>query len=60
MMANTAATIKQADLTRALKSAVAARLRVAKFSVAKDGTVTVYMIGATDSDGANPCDDALK
>jgi hypothetical protein len=59
-MANTAAAFKQADLTRALKSAAAVGLPVVKFSVARDGTVTIYTTGGDTSDGPNPFDERLK
>ena len=55
-MAGTAATIKKADLTRVLKSAVAAGLPVAKFSVSKDGTLTINTVGNTGPTDTNPWD----
>ena len=50
------AIFKEADLTRALKSAVKAGLPVAKFSVSKDGTLTIYTVGSTGPTDPNPWD----
>ncbi len=50
------AIFKEADLTRALKSAAKAGLPVAKFTVSKDGTLTIYTGGNTDTSDPNPWD----
>jgi hypothetical protein len=60
-MANRAATIMQADLTRYLRAATAAGVPVAKIEVVRDGTVRIFSIAAASGDDdPNPCDRLLK
>ncbi len=59
-MANTAATFKQVEVTRACKGVVAAGLTVAKVVAGPDGSVTVYTVADQRDDGPNPFDERLK
>lgn len=60
-MANRAAPVTQADLTRYLKAATAAGVPVARIEVARDGTVRMFTFAAAaNDDDPNPCDRLLK
>lgn len=59
-MANRAAIVKQADLTRMVAGVVKAGVPVGKITIAADGTVTIIPAGMVDDETANPCDRLLK
>ena len=58
-MANTRAPLRQSDLTRYIKAAIAAGFRNPRFTVGRDGT-TVIEEGRADDTGSNPCDELLR
>lgn len=59
-MANTRATFKQDDVTRAVKGAVAAGLAVARIEVdQRTGKIVIFSEAAAGS-GSNPCDRLLR
>jgi hypothetical protein len=57
-MANPAP-FKQADVTRAVKDAVAAGLSVGRVEIDRDGKITVITLGAMPATTGNPCDRLL-
>lgn len=61
-MGNRAATVRQVEITRAVKGCKAGGMVPGKVVVAPDGTVTVYPAGmANDSEvGPNPWDEVDK
>jgi len=59
-MANTRATFKQADVTRAIKGAVAAGVAVARIEVdQRTGKIVIFSDGARSS-APNPWDEVIK
>lgn len=58
-MANTPASFKQADVTRAVKGAVAAVLSVGRVEIDRDGKIIVIALGAIQATMGNPCDRLL-
>ena len=59
-MANTRATFKQVDVTRAVKGAVAAGLAVARIEVdQRTGKIVIFSDGAVSS-STNPWDEVIK
>jgi hypothetical protein len=59
-MANRPAQFKQADVTRAVKGAVAAGLSVGRVEIDRDGKIIVIAQGSLSATTANPCDRLLK
>lgn len=59
-MANTRATFKQADLTRAYKGVTAAGVEVERVEIDPEGKIIIIPRGSTPTRGANPCDVLLK
>lgn len=58
-MANRAANVKQADITRYLAAVRKAGLVVQHLTVEPDGSVRIFTQGTAD-DGTNPCDRLLE
>lgn len=58
-MANRAALLKQADLTRYLAAVRKAGMEVRRVEIAPDGRVSVITGGTASEDGGNPCDRLL-
>ena len=59
-MPNTRATVKQIDVTRAIKGAVAAGLAVARIEVdQRTGKIVIFSDGS-DGSAPNPWDEVLK
>lgn len=59
-MANVRATVKQIDVTRAVKGAVAAGLAVARIEIdQRAGRIVIYSNG-TEGSAPNPWDEVIK
>lgn len=60
-MANRPATVKQIDVTRAVKGAVAAGLVVGRLEVdPQSGRISIIVAGLEPANLSNPCDRLLK
>ncbi|WP_210878080.1 hypothetical protein [Roseovarius autotrophicus] len=60
-MPNRPATVKQADVTRAVKGAVAAGLAVGRVEIdQRNGKVIIWPAGASDGTSGNEWDEVLK
>jgi transposase-like protein len=60
-MANRPASVKQIDVTRAVKGAVAAGLLVGRVEVdQRTGKIIIWPAGAVTDETGNPCDRLLR
>ena len=62
MMPNRPATVKQADLTRALKAAVAAGVQLSSYEIQPDGLIRFFIEGSASAPkpgAANSWDEVL-
>lgn len=59
-MANRLALVRQSDLTRMIKGALAGGFQIGRVEVKPDGSVNIIGLGEDGSDLPNPCDRLMK